>query len=324
MGTEGKTRTITETIDAQGDLRPLPPRIEREETEAEALIRRTTVDAIEHTERLTEDDVKRIMAARARLIETMRSVALKMTKPQHWVVFRDREGRIVGHPKSAACLVFQQWGGVRVFNHRSLTGEPEAPTVTTEPQEGGATITILEMLCDAQFGKMVVPGIYSAVRSDDEFIGRARSDHKGGPRLQDLRSTLRTNIDAKAVRVAMGITKVAEEELIAAGIDLTRCDKGAGYGTSSDRAAGKVADAGVPEMAKALWDEILKRTGGNVGEAKTVLVDITKRAPDPKKKDDKGFRGFDSHERFTLAWQVENAAKALKNHEVFGDKPQGD
>jgi len=323
MAAEVKPRATTATLEDQPPLAPLPDDIRKEETELQTVVRRTTMDALTMKDGITEKDVERMLAARLKIVQTMRLFALKLTQPEDWTLWRDNEGHVVATPRASAMLRVRPWFNVSVFNHRSMDGRPGEPT-TSEIQKGDKKVTVLEMQCDVRLGTDILEGIPFSIRSDDQFIGRAaREERYGGPREQDLLSCLRTGLDKKAIAMAIGITKVPETELAAAGIDVKRCYKGSGYGSSSERSAGKVAEEGVPELAKALWDEIVRRTGGNVGEAKQVLVDITKRGPDPKKKDDKGFRGLDSHERFTQAWQVKLAEKALAVHEVFGDTPQG-
>ena len=316
------------TVAEQSTLAPLPDSVEQEETELEGLINRTTQQALAKLPSVTDKEIERIINARAALIKTVRAVAIKMTHPHDWTLYKARDGSVVGVPAAAACLVIRRWAGISIRNHRGIDGRPGVPTRSETTNSKNEAIFVLEMLADGFWGQNVLPDMESVpanLRSDDDFTGRTKRDERyGGPRPEDLSLSLRTTLDSKVVRAMLGITKVTEEELKALGLDTAKCTKGSGFGTASERAAGAVAEQGVPEMAKALWDEIVKRTGGNLGEAKQLLVDITKRAADPKKEGDKGFRGFDSWERFTKAWQIENAAKALAKHEVFGDRPEGE
>lgn len=324
MATEAKPRTTTATMEDQPTLAPLPADVEKEQTELQTIVRRTTMEALITLEGITEKDVDRMVAVRKRIAQGMRALKIQLTQPEDWTLWKDNEGHVIATPRASAMLAIRPWFNVSIFNHRSMDGRAGEPSSSTIDGKDGKKVTVLEMQCDVSLGKDTLEGIPFSVRSDDKFIGRAdRSESHGGPREQDLLMCLRTGLDKKAIAMAIGLTKVPETELIANGIDTKRCYKGSGYGTSQDRQAGAVAEEGVAQLAKALWEEILRRTGGNAGEAKQVLVDITKRAPDPKKEGDKGFRGFDSWERFTKAWQVENAAKALAKHEVFGDRPQG-
>lgn len=324
MTTREKPRSTTATLEDQPPLAPLPDDVRKEETELQTIVRRTTMDAIALKDGITVQDAERMVAARLAVIQGMARMALKLTFPEDWTLWRDNEGHVVATPRASGMARVRPWFNVSVLNHRSMDGRPGEASIDEITAEEGRKVRVLEMQCDVRLGKDVLEGIPFSIRSDDKFIGRAdRAKNLGGPREQDLYLCLRTGLDKKAIAFALGLLKVPEAALIEAGLDTKRCYKGSGYGSSTERSAGKVAEEGVPELAKALWDEIVRRTGGNLGEAKQVLIDITKREPDPKKKDDKGFRGLDSHERFTQAWQIKLAEKALASHEVFGDNPQG-
>jgi len=308
------------------DLAPAPDRVEKEEADIQGILDRSTQSVLARIPQLGEKEVDRILQGRAQLIKRVRAIAIGQTEPPHWTLYRARDGGITSVPASPACLVMRRWAGISIRNHRSMSGQPGVATISKVQNSKGEDVLLAEMMADGFWGQASEPdveAVYANLRSDDDFTGRTKRDEKyGGPRPEDLRLSIRTTLDSKVVRAMLGLTKVTGEELARHGMDLDKCTKGSGFGSAQERTAGKVAQEGVPQLAKALWDEIVRRTGGNVGEAKQVLVDLTMRAANPKKEGDKGFRGFDSWERFTEAWQVENAAKALKTHEVFGDKPQ--
>jgi len=278
---------------------------------------------------ITEKEVERILNARAALIKTVRAVAIKMTHPHDWTLYRARDGSVVGVPAAAACLVMRRWAGISIRNHRGTDGRPSIPTRQETVNGKGEPIFYLEMLADGFWGQNAEPdteSVLANLRSDDQFTGRTqREDRFGGPRPEDLALSLRTTLDSKVVRVMLGITKVTEEELKAHGLDIAKCTKGSGFGTSSERAAGAVAEEGVRAAAEQLWNEILRRTGGKADEAKKVLKDITSY-PSFKGRDGSqvpAFGGLDSWERFTTNEKILKAAEKLKKHEVFGDSPQG-
>jgi hypothetical protein len=313
----------TATEEKQLDLAQLPEQIEREEEydfqellKRPALLRDLTLDTLSQ---LPQETVNNILISRARVVEQRRAVGLGMTRPMDWVLFRDREGNVVGLLAETGAAKVAQWLGISTYNHRTLDGKPIAgvPHLREIKADGGKTVYIAEGLCDVRDRERVIEGVPYFRRSDDEFTGRAG-------RKEDLLASWRTGIDCKAIGKFTGLRKVGGQELVDHNIDLALCRKGHGYGSSSERGAEKVAEKGVPEMAKALGDEILRRVGGEIDTARSVLIDITKRDADPAKPGDKGFKGFDSVAKFTKAWQVENAAKALSRHEVFGDQPQGE
>ena len=152
----------------------------------------------------------------------------------------------------------------------------------------------------------VVEGVYYAVRSSDEFVGRGTA--------QDLKSACRTGLDAKIVRVLLGVRKVPVDRLKEFGLSYDKMHKGKGYGTSAARRASKVTEEGVDEARNKLRDEILRCTGGDKGDARSVLKEITSS---PKTDTNKGFAGFDTVDRLTKKWQVDNAMEKLKKHPIF-------
>lgn len=318
------------TVDRQPDLAPLPDRIEREETEIQTILDRSTQATLARMPQLNEKQIEQILTGRAQLIKRVRAIAIGMTEPQHWTLYRARDGSVTAVPAAPACLVMRRWAGISIRNHRSMNGDPGSATVSQVTNSKGEPVTLVEMMADGFWGQASEPdveSVYANLRSDDDFTGRTKRDERyGGPRPEDLLLSLRTTLDSKVVRAMLGITKVAGDELARHGIHLEKCTKGSGFGTSTERAAGKVAEEGVRPSAEELWKEILRRTAGKVDEAKQVLKDITSY-PAFKGRDDKmvpAFAGIDSWERFTTIEKVLKAAEKLKKHEVFGNQPQGE
>jgi len=95
-------------------------------------------------------------------------------------------------------------------------------------------------------------------------------------------------------------------------IDIARCNKGSGYGSSAARGAQKVAEAGVEDSAQELWNEILRRVGGDTEAGSQLLREITANPPK--------FAGFKTIARLTQKWQVSGAMDKLKKHEMWGDE----
>lgn len=313
-------------IEEQPELAEIPDHVEREETEIDGLIRKSTEQALSLHRNLTEKDIEDILARRAKLIETMRRIAIRQTQPRHWTLYRARDGNITAVPSSPATLVMRRWAGISIFNHRSMSGEPGKATRTEGVNHKNEPVFTLEMQADARCGREQIT-VYANVRSDDQFTGRTqRKPEHGGSRPEDLQLSLRTMLDTKAVRVMLAVTKITPEELKAAGIDVERCTKGSGFGSATERQAGAVSEQGVRAAAESLWKEILRRTNGNEVEAKQVLKDITSY-PAFTGRDGtkiKAFDGIDSWEKFTTGEKVLKAGEKLKKHEVFGNEPQGE
>ena len=170
-------------------LDQLPDDVERSEGELQQALRQSSMEALVHYNNLTEQDVERMVKARLKLIQEMRSLALKVTKAEDWTLWADREGHSVATPRASAMLAVRPWFNVRIFNHRGLDGQPGQPSVKTikvRKKDTGedVDVTVLEGLCDVQLGKdWPLEGIYFSLRSDDDFTGRVkREDRLGGPR----------------------------------------------------------------------------------------------------------------------------------------------
>ncbi len=258
------------------------------------------------------------LSAREKALGKLREIAIRKSHPFDWTLYKDREGHVVGVPRDSAAVVIRKWMGISIFNYRPTEhGIPE-PRITKEivqdkDREGAVVgeheVTIAEMWADGLCALTGEPleSIYFAARSDKPFVGSGT--------LQDLKAACRTGLDTKVTRILSGLRKVPVDQLQLLGVDTTKSIQGAGYGSSADRAAGRVAEEGVGEKAKALGDEVLRRVAGDVAAAKQLLSEISSWTD----KDGKKVKGFDTVAKFTRPFQVENAWKALRVHPTFGD-----
>lgn len=298
------------TTNAGADLARVPEEIEKEEQAAVAL----RDENLTRLALLDPEAIEARLVARERTLAKLREVAIKASHPFDWTLYIDKDGRVVGVPRDSAAVQIRKWMGISIFNYRPMNpkGYPE-PQVTEEPSSNGK-VTVVEMWADGLCALTGEPveGIYYAVRSDKPFTGSGT--------LQDLKASCRTGLDAKITRILSGLRKVPAETLEAMGLKLDNAHKGMGFGTSAGRTAGKVAEEGVAELAAKLRDEILKRVGGDSTAAKALCKDITKG--DRAGKDGKIFPGWETVDRLTQDWQIENAWKKLKAHPTFGDAAQ--
>lgn len=306
------------------DLAPVPPfiqsQISAEEKAAEEIARQEGAAVLADPERWA-----RFLEAREKRLNVLQKVAIRQTHAYDWTGYKDKDDRVVYVPRDSGLVRIRQWLGVSIGNYRPMDdrGSPSA-RVYKDTRPDGTEVDVVEMTADGYCnltGQWIL-GITHAIRSDDEFIGRERKDGAKSPgeefvSLQDMKASCRTGLDAKITRLLSGLRKVPEEVLVECGIKVEKAHRGRGFGTSSDRAAGRVAEEGVAAGVAKLKEEVLRRVGGEVAAVKQVTVDIT--------RSDR-FKGFDSLDRVTQGWQLENAWKALKAHPIFGDQhqPQGD
>ncbi len=295
-------------------------REEREERERQERKRRSGVleENIAALALIDPEKVEVRLIAREKALAKLREIAIRKSHPFDWTLYKDREGHVVGVPRDSAAVVIRKWMGISIFNYRPVEDGIPVPKLSTEIVQdkdkdgnvtGEHTVTVFEMWADGLCGLTGEPieSVYYAVRSDKPFIGSGT--------LQDMKSSCRTGLDTKVTRILSGLRKVPVDVLKANGIDTTQSIQGAGYGTSADRAAGRVAEEGVAEKAKALGDEVLRRVAGDVAAAKQLLSEISSW----KDRDNKIVKGFDTVAKFTKAFQIENAWKTLRAHPTFGD-----
>jgi len=314
-------------VPGQLDLPALPQEIEDAQTELQAVLRNTAMDAMVNREEITEEEVQRMIDARFRIVQTYREKALRLTRGEDWTLWKDREGNVVATPKASAMLKIRPWFNCAIYNHRGLDGRIDRPTQRTVekgPEDKRVKVTVLEGLCDVRLGKDVMQGIFFSVRDDDQFIGRANREEKyGGPRPEDLWSCWRTGIDKKALAMILGFTKVNLDDLKACGIDAVKCTRGGGFGTSTDRTAGSVAEGNVREEAEKFWKDVLKRCNGEVNAAKEVMKECTAYPAGKNRSTGKDYRAFDgvsSWEQITRMDSLRIAMEKLKTHPFAGDR----
>jgi hypothetical protein len=310
------SEAVEEILDvgAKGNL-PVPARVELVKEQAiSARMDQSFIDMLAQMEQ-----AEQILDRRSRMLESLRTRAIRKTNPSDWVLNKDRDGRALATPSAPACEKIAEEYGIdleEIGPRNSANGRFEPDRV--ERPDGSFS---LEAWCAAvsKTTHRYVPLITAARASDEQFTGRDISD--GSKNLSDLKSSVLTLLRSKAARVISGLVRVPPAILDDAwkGTDKTteQCTLGHGYGKGGDRAAQRVAEEGVPELAQDLWDEIMRRTSGDEDEARTVLKRITSK---PKTDRSKGFAGFDSHKRFTQEWQIKQAKESLAKDKEYGDE----
>lgn len=262
------------------------------------------------------DDAEVIFKRRCALLEACQTMAIRATRPEDWVLSKSKSGETTAMLCAPGAQVVAQHYGIEVVNIR-----PRGPRGEFRPEErrGENGELSLTAWCDAisHITGKSIEGIEASRSSKEDFTGR--SDATGASKLvqlNDLRSSLYTLLLTKSCRILAGLSRVPVETLDAAWEGTTkssdRCRKGSGFGSGSARAAAGVSEVDA-KARKELADELLRRTGGDKQAAKDVLKEITAG---------KNFAGFDTTERITKSWQLENAWSKLKEHPVFGDAAQ--
>jgi hypothetical protein len=291
--------------------------IEREE----ALAVRAEKSLLQRLENL--ENAEQIIQKRTELIEALRISALRRTRPQDWVLSKDKQGNETGMLTASGAQLVAEVYGVRVHNVRPLGQHQEFQPEKIEMPNG---VFIIRAWCDAvsEVNGRWAYGLEASRRSDEDFTGRSVDESgvfkfsTGKAYEQDLRSAVFTLMLTKAVRILCGMTRVPPAELTLAwkgtAKSVAECRRGHGYGSSQERTAGSVAEGGVKEKAVELGNEILRRVGGDTDAASSLLLEITQNK--------EGKFGKKSIAEFTKLEQVEWATNKLKKHAMFGDEKQ--
>jgi hypothetical protein len=276
---------------------------------------------IDQLAKLENADV--LFERRAKMIESFYMTAIRRTRPEDWILFKDKQGNINAMLAASGAELVAEVYGIRVFNIRPMDGRGMFAPDRVE-LAGGAYE--LRGACDAfsRVNGREIFGLEISRRSDEQFTGRSVND-EGKFDFQgktanpsDLRSAVLTGLRTKTVRVLCGMTRVPPSDLekawTTAGKDWHNCRKGSGFGTSSERKSEDLSSEDQKTEQKKLGDEILRRVGGDTGAAKKLCLEITANPPK--------FAGFESVARVTQGWQLEQAWKNLRAHKVFGDQNQ--
>jgi len=263
------------------------------------------------------DALQRITRAEE-ILKQIRAAALRLTGPRDWVAMKGKGAT----DETATCLLTSS-GARRIAPLYGVTCSPAEPrtsvgTFSPEVEQGEDGEVQVGAWCQARSALTGEEVTVSISRSNiEDFIGRQGVKRFKGTLVakSDLVQSCHSGLHTKAVRELAGMKSVPIAELLAVGLKFDEITKGSGFGSASDREASAVTSGEVKASRKALADDIMQRVGGD----KELARDLCKWATANPPK----FDGFDSVERLTKDWQVENAMKKLKTHEVFGDKAQG-
>lgn len=250
-----------------------------------------------------EAQAKKLIAVAA----SLRTAALRgLIQPEDLILSKGRNDS-----ESAATAMIGASGVTRIRAPYGLYVNP-LPGATLEPQR-------IEM--ESKDGQMrrgwwlrFIGG--STLLNVEEEMEVYRWDHEPFLGRDDIPSdpkqATRTLALTKVARDLVGLKSIPVQELRQIGVDVSRCRRGTGFGTSQDRTAEGVTAADVKADGKKLGDEIMRRTGGVVDEANKLLKEITANP-------EKGFAGSTSIKQLTQGWQIERAWKALRAHPQYGD-----
>lgn len=182
-----------------------------------------------------------IIEARAQVLATLRTAAIRATSPEDWLLFKapDEQGaQVVGYLQDCGCDRVRDLYGIEVFN------------VSSPQKESGAEPGIFHYLISGdgrcKITRQTVEAIEGGRSSTDDFCRG-----KTGIELELLvRKAARANMDGNITRELAGMKSVPVAELQAAWTGTSKkienCRRGRGFGTASERlGANREADPDV-------------------------------------------------------------------------------
>lgn len=169
-----------------------------------------------------------IIQARVQVWETARKAALRLTWPEDWLLFRDREGRVIGFLSDAGCERVRGILGIEIFGisrPEKIAGADPLDFYYVITGSGRCALT-----------NQIVENIEGGRSSKDDVCKNVT-----GAALDMLvRKSARANLDGGITRELAGLGSVPSEEIAAAwegsGRKVDNCRRGRGFGSGAERA----------------------------------------------------------------------------------------
>jgi len=262
--------------------------------------------------------------ATAQLLRSLVPASIKATRPQDWVKMGDK----VYLQATGVERIAPLWG--LVFGEPHVTREDYPDGEFGYIVRGGAgsrktgvfygTIEGGRSSRDPFFDSFdeEKPGNFrDMTRNDRDEWKRA---HRIPPDPLDVRKAAVTNWLVRSASMLTGLRGLLESDLASAGISGI-----AQVQFSGGKRGGDAKPADLKAKATALWNDILKRTGGDLEAARQILKEITSYSA--YEKDGKtipAYAGAKSAEDLRSERAIEIAERKLKSHSKFGDTAQRD
>lgn len=145
-----------------------------------------------------------IIKARAAILETARRAAIRMTSPEDWLLFKDKEGRTVGYLQDAGCDRVRDVYGIEVFD----ISKPEKIQIGT-----AEFMYVITGSGRCHLTGQVVESIEGGRSSTDDYIVRQNPPLIGSQMELAVRKSARANLDGGITRALAGLQSVPLEEI---------------------------------------------------------------------------------------------------------------
>ena len=168
-----------------------------------------------------------IIQARITVLETLRKASIRATSPEDWLLFKAKDGSVIGYLQDCGCQRVRDLYGCEVFD----VSEP-VKVVGSSPE---TFHYIIRGNGRCKLTRQTVENIEGGRSSTDDFC-----QGKVGAQLElDVRKAARANLDGNIVRELTGLKSVPLQELEAAWANTAKksanCRKGRGFGSQAVR-----------------------------------------------------------------------------------------
>ena len=176
-----------------------------------------------------------IVQARIVVLETLRKAAIRATHPEDWLLFKARDGSVVGYLQDAGVQRIRDLYGIEIYD----VSEPQK----IPGSEPGIFHYIISGSGRCKLTGQVIENVEGGRSSSDDFCAG-----KTGAALElDVRKAARANLDGNIGRELAGLKSVPAQELETAWTGTHKkvgnCRLGRGFGSLAERAGAKVQQA---------------------------------------------------------------------------------
>ncbi|HEY3175652.1 MAG TPA: hypothetical protein VGK94_07815 [Candidatus Polarisedimenticolia bacterium] len=232
-----------------------------------------------------------IFEARTRLLAALDKATILSTSSADWTKFKDLKGNERAMLNADGCRKVMPLHGVEIYNLRGPDGDPISEPIIVEHHEDDEVSYSAIIIGDAvsKFhirqpdGSLSDPivlrrelGIRAERNSDEGFTGRGViSSTNRATMLNDLKSSTRTLLDTKAVRILTATARRDVTDLKEFGLDPVRMVEGGGYGTGDERRSSQAATSESKADVESLRTAMVGYCGGDQAKALKLMQELS-------------------------------------------------
>jgi hypothetical protein len=233
----------------------------------------------------THSDGLAIIERRDQLLKAAYMAALKRTRPEDWILTKDKQGHERAMLGASGSQVIAPLYGVQPSRIWPIDKDGGLAPRREDLGEGIYSLTLWGDFHNGLTG-YYLPALEFTRRSDEDFTGRKVAtdgkltlDRAGSAAPSDLRQAVYTGLLTRAVRITCGMTRVSVRDLADAWSGTNKqtgmIPKGHGYGTGAERAAAEPQTEEQKDKVGKFKADLIAWCGGDEKEALKELALLT-------------------------------------------------